>query len=163
LNGLKVKAEPAPATKASEQAKPAAEIKFAGAEVPQIVRVMAEKSASQAKETYDAIRMAAENASGAIEDCVSNASKGATALNRQIIGAIKENATAQLDLASDLAGARSPAEALELQNRFVRARMEAVSDRTQAIVRLFGEITLETAKPIRENASRAFDVFSPAR
>lgn len=151
------------ATKSATEAKPAAEFKFAGTEVPQMVRLMTEKSASQARETYDAIRMAAETTSGTIEDCVTNASKGVTALNRQVIGAIKENAAAQFDLASDLAGARSPAEALELHNKFVRARVEAMNDRTQAIFRLFGEITLETAKPIRENASRAMDVFVPAR
>lgn len=156
-------AKTAPAAKVSAEAAPAAEIKFAAAEMPQFVRLAAEKSAFQAKEAYDAFRKAAEDTSGAIEDCVSNANKGATALNRQIIGAIKETASAQLDLASDLAGARTPAEALELQNRFIRARMEAATDRTQAIFRLFGEITLETAKPIRENATRTFDFFGQAR
>lgn len=156
-------ARPLPAAKAAPQARPAAETGFAAAEMPQVMRLMAEQGASHARDTYDAFRKAAETTSGAIEDCVSCASKGATALNRQIIGAIKENTTAQLDLASDLVGARSPAEALEMQNRFVRDRMEAMSDRTQAIVRLVGEITLETAKPIRESASRAFDLFGQAR
>ena len=45
----------------------------------------------------------------------------------------------------------------------MRARMDALTSRSQAIARLVGEITIEAAKPIRENAARTFDVIADAR
>ena len=161
-NEKKVSVEAVPA-KAAPAPKAVPELKFVTAEVPQVVRKLAEQSVTKAKDTYEVFKTAAENASGAIEDSVTSASKGATALNRQIIGAIKDTATAQFDLVSDLAGVRTPAEAIELHNRFMRARMDALTSRSQAIARLVGEITIEAAKPIRENAARTFDVIADAR
>ena len=58
---------------------------FPGVEAPAAFRDMAEKSLSHAKDSYEKMKSAAEEATGVLEDTYASATKGATDYSRKVI------------------------------------------------------------------------------
>src|SRR5580692_2221911 len=83
-------------------------------EVPEQVRAFAEKGVSQARDSYAKFKDVAESHNGTIEAVFSSASKGYSAYSAKLLEMMKANTTATLDFAQELAGIKSPSEAMEL-------------------------------------------------
>src|SRR5262249_48669986 len=66
-------------------------------EVPAAFREFAEKSVSQAKETYEKMKSAAEEATDVLEDTYAHASKGASDYGLKLIETARANTNATLD------------------------------------------------------------------
>src|SRR5262245_7589873 len=71
-------------------------------EIPAAFREMAEKSVSQAKETYEKLRSAAEQATGMMEDTYSTATKGASDYGVKVIEVARLNTNAAFDFCAEL-------------------------------------------------------------
>jgi hypothetical protein len=79
-------------------------------EVPAAFRDIAEKSVSQAKENYEKMKAAAEEATDLLEDTYATVSKGAADYGLKVIEVTRANANAAFDFASELMGVKSPSE-----------------------------------------------------
>ena len=71
-------------------------------EIPAAFREIAEKSVSQAKETYEKMKAAAEDATDVFEDTYATATTGASDYGLKVIAAARDNTSAAFDFASQL-------------------------------------------------------------
>ena len=76
-------------------------------EVPAAFREFAEKGASQAKETYEKMKAAAEEATDVLEDTYANAAKGAADYGQKLIEATRTNTNAAFDFYTELMSVKS--------------------------------------------------------
>jgi phasin len=129
---------------------------LAKVEIPAAVREMADKSVSQAKETYERMRSAAEEATDMLEDAYALASRGATDYGLRAIEAARENTNAAFDLASRLMTVKSLAEVVELSTAHARRQFEALTAQSRELASIAQRTANETAEPIRETFGKAF-------
>ena len=129
---------------------------FPGVEAPAAFRDMAEKSLSQAKDSYEKIKSAAEEATGVLEDTYAKASKGTTEYNLKLIEAARINTNAAFDFATELFNAKSLSDVVELSTAHLRKQVEAVTAQTKELTSLAQKVASETAEPIKEGVGKVF-------
>jgi phasin len=125
-------------------------------EVPAAFRDMAEKSISQAKDTYEKMKAAAEEASDVLEDTYASTTKGVSNYGLKIIEVARTNTNAAFDFASELFTVKSLAEAVELSTAHARKQFETLTSQTKELVALAQKVTTEAAEPMKEGVSKAF-------
>jgi len=125
-------------------------------EVPPAFREMAEKSVAQAKETYEKMKSAAEDATEMLEDTYATASKGCSAYGLKLVESARVNCNATFDLASSLLGAKSYSEAVELYTSFARAQFDAVTAQAKELADQAQKVASETVEPMKESFNNAF-------
>jgi phasin len=125
-------------------------------EIPAAFREIAEKSVSQAKETYEKMKSAAEDATDVMEDTYATASKGASDYGLKLIEATRVNTNAAFDFYAELMTTKSLSEMVELSTAHVRKQFEAVTGQTKELTALAQKVTTETAEPIKESVTKAF-------
>jgi len=128
---------------------------FPGVEAPAAFRDMAEKSLSQAKDSYEKIKSAAEEATGVLEDTYATASKGAADYALKVIELTRENTNANFDFAIELLGVKTFSEFIELSSAHARKQFEAMSEQTKELASLAQKVATEAAEPIKEGMSKA--------
>lgn len=138
-------------------------VPFVGAAVASSVREVAEKSVKQAKESYDQFKAAAEDTTEILEESFATATKGVGEFNRKVIEAFKSNTDAQFDLFRDLVGVKTPAEAFELHNSFVRKQIAALSAQSKDMVELVKDTMTKTTKPLGDNVLKTFKQVASGR
>ncbi len=125
-------------------------------EVPAAFREIAEKSVAQAKETYERVKAAAEEATDLLEDTYTTAAKGAADYNLKIIEAARANTNAAFDYARELLDVKSVSEVVELSTAHARKQFEALSEQTKELVALAQKVATDTAEPIKTGVNKAF-------
>jgi phasin len=90
-------------------------------EVPAAFREMAEKSVAQARDGYEKMKAAAEEATDMLEDSYATASKGATEYTLRALEAARDNANAAFDFASELLAVKSLSDVVELTGTHAQA------------------------------------------
>src|SRR4051812_19703558 len=125
-------------------------------EIPAAFREMAEKSVSQAKETYEKMKSAAEQATDLIEDTYATASKGASDYGLKCIEAARENTNASFDFATKLMSVKSLSEMVELSTAHARKQFEAMTAQSKDLAALAQKVTADTVEPVKESVSKAF-------
>ena len=128
---------------------------FPGVEAPAAFRDMAEKSLSQAKDSYERIKSAAEEATGVLENTYATASKGAADYALKVIEVTRENTNANFDFAVELLGAKTFSEFIELSSAHARKQFETMSEQTKELASLIQKVATEAAEPIKEGMSKA--------
>ena len=128
---------------------------FPGVEAPAAFRDMAEKSLSQAKDSYEKMKSAAEEATGVLEDTYATASKGAADYALKVIEMARENTNATFDFAIELLGVKTFSEFVELSSAHARKQFEAMSEQTKELASLIQKVATEAAEPIKEGMSKA--------
>ncbi|WP_181706032.1 phasin [Chthonobacter rhizosphaerae] len=129
---------------------------MAPAEMPEVFRDMAEKSVKQAKEHYEKMRAAAEEATDMLEDQFETARNGFVELNAKAIEAAKANADATFRFAKDVLAVKSVAEIIELQTAFARQQFDLVSAQAKEMQDLLTKYTTETQQPVKEAFTKIF-------
>jgi phasin len=125
-------------------------------EIPAAFRELAEKGVSQAKENYEKMKSAAEEATDLLEGTYATASKGASEYGFKLIEAARVNTNAAFDFAAELMGAKSFSEFVELSTAHARKQFEALSSQTKELTALAQKVAAETAEPVKESVSKAF-------
>jgi phasin len=125
-------------------------------EVPASLREFAEKGASQAKETYEKMKAAAEEATDVIEDTYANVAKGAADYGLKVIEATRTNTNAAFDFYTDLMNVKSYSDIIELSTAHARKQFEAVTAQTKDLAALAQKLATETTEPIKDSMSKAF-------
>src|ERR1700687_2918674 len=97
-------------------------------EVPAAFREFAEKGVSQAKESYERLKTAAEEATDVLETTYANASKGTTEYGLKLIEAARANTDAAFDFTTRLMSVKSFSEMIELSTGHARKQSETLSE-----------------------------------
>jgi len=125
-------------------------------EIPAAFREFAEKSVSQAKENYEKMKSAAEEATDLLEGTYATASRGAADYGIKVLEAARANTNAAFDFASEFITVRSLSEAVELSTAHARKQFEALSAQVKELTALAQKVTAETAEPVKESLNKAF-------
>lgn len=129
-------------------------------EFPAAFREIAEKGLSQAKENYEKMKAAAEEATDAIEDTYSTASKGAADYGLKMIEVARANTNAAFDYASELCKMKSPSEVVEVATAHARKQFEAMTAQSKELAALAQKVTSEAAEPIKSGVNKAMKLAS---
>jgi phasin len=125
-------------------------------EVPAVFREFAEKGVTQARDNWERMKVATEEATDLMEGSYATASKGIADYSLKLIEAARANANAAFDLASQLMAAKSMSEAVELSTVHARKQFEALSAQTKELAALVQKVATETSEPIKESVAGAF-------
>jgi phasin len=125
-------------------------------EVPAAFREFAEKGVSQAKEHYEKMKTAAEEATGLLEGTYATASKGASEYGFKVIEAARINTNAAFDFASELMNAKSFSDFVELSTAHGRKQFETLTAQSKELAALAQKVTAETIEPVKESVTKAF-------
>jgi phasin len=125
-------------------------------EVPAAFREFAEKGATQAKETYEKMKAAAEEATDVLEDTYANATKGASDYGLKLIETTRTNTNAAFDFYTELMAVKSYSDLVELSTAHARKQFETVTAQTKELAALAQKVAAETAEPIKDSVSKAF-------
>ena len=126
-------------------------------EVPPVFREFAEKGIAQAKENYEKCKSAAERATDVLEDTYSTASKGCASYGLKVIETTRANTDATFDLMSELMGAKSYSEVVELTSAFMRKQFDAMIAQTKELSEHAQKVATDTVEPIKESISSTFN------
>jgi phasin len=125
-------------------------------EIPAAFREFAEKSVSQAKETYEKMKSAAEEATDVLEGTYTTASQGARDYGLKMIEQARTNTNAAFDFANEFMAVKSVSEAVELTTAHARKQFETFTSQTKELTALAQKVTTETTEPVKESFSKAF-------
>ena len=125
-------------------------------EVPAALREFAEKSVNQAKDNWEKMKAASEEASDLIEGSYATASKGAADYGLKVIEVSRANTNAAFDFATKLFTVKSLAEAVELSTSHMRKQFDTFSAQGKELTALAQKVTTETVEPIKESVTSAF-------
>jgi len=114
-------------------------------EMPEAFRDMTEKGVAQAKDNYERIQAASEEATDLLKGAYTTAAKGTADYNRKVIEIAGANAHAALDYAHELLGVKSPSEFIELSTTHARKQFEAMTGQTKELTELARKVTTEIA------------------
>jgi len=149
-------------SKTAKSAKPATapfdafNINMPSVEVPAVFRDMAEKSIAQARDGYDKIKSAAEEATDMVEDSYETAREGVFSIGVKTLDAAKSNSDASFALARDLFGVKTFAEAIELQTAFARKQFESFGAQAKEFQELTQKFAADASKPVTAQVEKTF-------
>jgi phasin len=126
-------------------------------EMPAAFREIAEKSVAQAKENYEKVKSAAEQATDVLEETYATASKGASGYGLKVIETARVNSNAAFDLFGQLLGAKSYSEVVELSTAYMRSQFETLTAQAKELTEAAQKVATETAEPIKESLSSTFN------
>ena len=127
-------------------------------EIPAAFRELAERSVSQAKESYEKMKSATEQATDVLEDTYATATKGVSEYGLKLIEVARENANSAFDFATQLMSVKSFSEAVELSTAHSRKQYEAVTAQAKELAAMAQKVAAETTEPVREGLSKVFKV-----
>ena len=113
--------------------------------MPEAFREIAEKGVAQAKDNYEKIQAAAEEATDLLKGAYTTAAKGATDYNLKVIEIARTNTITAFDYAHELLGVKSPSEFFELSTAHARKQFEAMTAQTKELTELAQKVTNENA------------------
>jgi len=125
-------------------------------EVPAAFREFAEKSVSQAKDTYERMKSAAEEATDVLEGTYATATKGVSDYGLKVIEAVRANTNATFDFYSDFVKVKSYSELVELSTAHARKQFEAMTVQTKDLAALAQKVMTETAEPVKDSMTKVF-------
>ena len=120
-------------------------------EVPAAFREFAEKGIAQAKENYEKVKSAAEQATDALEETYSTASKGCSDYGQKVIETARVNSNAAFDLFGDLMTAKSYAEVVEKTTSYMRTQFETYTAQAKELSEHAQKVATETAEPLKDS------------
>jgi phasin len=125
-------------------------------EIPAAFREFAEKSVSQAKENYEKMKSAAEEATDLLEGTYATATKGASDYGFKVIEAARTNTNAAFDFATELMAVKTFSEFVELSTGHARKQFEALTAQSKELAALAQKVATDTAEPVKESVTKAF-------
>ena len=125
-------------------------------EMPAAFREFAERGVAQAKDTYEKMKAAAEEATDVLETTYSTATKGASDYGLKVIEVARTNTNAAFDFAGEIMAAKTLSEVVELTSAHARKQFEALTAQSKELSSLAQKVATETAEPIKSGMNKAF-------
>src|SRR5271154_5555130 len=129
-------------------------------EMPAAFREFAERGVAQAKDTYEKMKAAAEEATDVLETTYSTATKGASDYGMKVIEVARTNTNAAFDFAGEVMAAKTLSEVVELTSAHARKQFEALTQQSKDLSALVQKVATETAEPIKSGMNKAFTKVS---
>jgi len=126
-------------------------------EMPAAFREFAERGVAQAKDTYEKMKAAAEEATDVLETTYSTATKGASDYGLKVIEVARVNTNAAFDFAGEVMAAKTLSEVVELTSAHARKQFEALTQQSKELNALAQKVSTETAEPIKSGMNKAFN------
>ena len=111
-------------------------------QMPEAMRVFAEKNIAQSREIYERSKDALESVLESWERTFDAAGQGAVALNRKVIDITQRNINSGFDFAKSLAGAKTLAEAMELHSTYWSKQLNALRAQAEEMRDLSTRVTV---------------------
>ena len=131
-------------------------------EISAAFRAIAEKNVSQAKEIYEKMKTAVEEATDVLEDTYATATKGASDYGLKVIAAVRDNTSAAFDFASQLMTVKSLSEVAELSTAHTRRQYEALTVQSKELFTIAQNAATDSIKPVKESFGKAFNKIGSA-
>ena len=128
-------------------------------EVPTAVREFAEKSVSQARDAYDKLKSAADEATTLVGETIETARERTFAIGLKAVDAAKTNSDASFSFARELLGAKTMSDVIEMQSAFARKQFDAFSSQFKEFQALTEKLVTETTKPVSAKVEKTFKDF----
>ncbi len=125
-------------------------------EVPAAFREFAEKGVTQAKDNWEKMKAATEEATGVLEESYTTASKGASDYGLKVIEISRANANSTFDYFTQLMTIKSMAQMVELSTAHARKQFETVTAQAKELSALAQKVATESAEPIKDGVAGAF-------
>jgi phasin len=125
-------------------------------EVPAAFREIAEKSVSQAKESYEKMKAATEEATEVLEESYTTATKGSTEYGLKLLDAARLNTNAAFDFFAQFIAVKSLSEAVELSSAHARKQFEVVTEQTKDLTSIAQKVATDTTEPLKAGVTKAF-------
>ena len=129
-------------------------------EMPAAFREFAERGVAQAKDTYEKMKAAAEEATDVLETTYSTASKGASDYGLKVIELARANTNAAFDFAGEIMAAKTLSEVVELTSAHARKQFETLTEQSKELSALAQKVATESAEPIKSGINKAFNKAS---
>src|SRR6476661_6521376 len=123
-------------------------------QVPASMRALAEMNVEQTRALYQRSANAFEAAFESWQDCLDAAGQGAVAFNRKIMDIAERNISSGFDLATRLARAKNPVEAIELQAAYWRKQFGELRMQAEEVRTLLKRVTDSVAEPIKAQVTQ---------
>jgi phasin len=123
---------------------------------PQAFRATAEKGTAQAKEAFEKMNAATNEATDLIKNSCSMAVKGAQDYNTKFIEFAQTNTEAAVGFVQKLSGVKSPSDFIELSSDHSRKQFETLTEQTKELAALAQKVTLATLEPLKTGVTKAF-------
>ena len=131
-------------------------------EVPEYFRSLAEQTLFQTREGYARMKTAAEETTDMLEESLETTRESMREVQFKALDVAKANADASFDLARQLLGTSSVADAVQLQTAFVRERFEAFIDYSKDVQATLNKVGAEATKPAKEAFDRVLNLSKAA-
>ena len=125
-------------------------------EMPAAFREFAERGVAQAKDNYEKMKAAAEEATDLLETTYSTATKGASDYGLKVIEAARANTNAAFDFAGELLAAKTVSEVVELSGAHARKQFEVMTQQGKELSALMQKLASETTEPIKSGMTKVF-------
>jgi phasin len=125
-------------------------------EMPAAFREFAERGVAQAKDNYEKMKAAAEEATDVLETTYSTATKGASDYGLKVIEVARTNTNAAFDFAGEVMAAKTLSEVVELTSAHARKQFEALTAQSKELGTLAQKVATEAAEPIKSGMTKAF-------
>ncbi|HLA20430.1 MAG TPA: phasin [Pseudolabrys sp.] len=126
-------------------------------EMPAAFRELAEKGIAQAKDNYEKIKSAAEQATAVLEDTYSNATKGSSDYGLKLIETARANSNAAFDLFGELLAAKSYAEVVEKTTGYMRTQFDTLTAQAKELSEHAQKVATKTVEPIKETITTSLN------
>ena len=128
-------------------------------QMPEAMRVFAEKNIAQSREIYERSKDALESVLESWERTFDAAGQGAVALNRKVIDITRRNISSGFDFAKSLAGAKTLAEAMELHSSYWSKQLNALRAQAEEKRDLSTRVTSDVVEPAKAQVKRGMAEF----
>lgn len=153
--------EPKPATPKPAIPKPADDMTSIMKSMPEPVRQSQEKIMKAAEDgmaigrkQMEAMKQTASETHAAVDSAMSSAGNAMVAFNLKMLEAFRTNATANFELMTALMGAKSTAEAVELQSAHLRRQIESMTAQSREFAALAQKMATDAVEPVASAARR---------
>jgi phasin len=126
-------------------------------QVPEAVRVFAEKNIAQTRELYERSKGTFDKILESWEKTFDAAGQGAVAFNRKVIDITQRNINSSFDFAKSLVGAKTLAEAMALQSNFWQKQLGALRAQVDEVRELSTRVTADVTEPAKAQFKRGID------
>ncbi len=118
-----------------------------GLEIPEQIREFAEKSVEQARQAFDDVMAAAQQAVSSAEESSESFQSGAASLGKQALDYAEENMASAFDFAQKIVNVSDPQEIMRMQTEYLKTQMTALGEQARGLTDTAAKTANDIGKP----------------
>jgi phasin family protein len=127
------------------------------AQMPEAVRVFAEKNIAQTRELYERSKDAFDKILESWEKTFDAAGQGAVALNRKMVDITQRNINSSFEFAKSLIGAKTMTEMMALHSTYWQKQLGALRTQADEVRELSTRVSADVVEPVKAQVKRGID------